>query len=52
VEGEALGLAKVVPPVQGNMEGSSKGDRWVEYPYGGGEGEGVYGQETRKRHNI
>jgi len=54
VEGEALGPAKVGPPVQGNMEEGNKGDIWGKYPYGGGGGEGMgaYGQETGKGNNI
>jgi len=54
VERKALGLAKVGPPVQGNMGEGNKRDVWREYPYGGGGGEGMgaYGQETRKGNNL
>jgi len=51
VDREALGPAKVGPPVQGNIEGN-KGDVWGEYPYGGGKGIGAYGQETGRGNNI
>jgi len=36
VEGEALGPAKVGPPMQGNLWGTVRVMDGGEYPYGGG----------------